>query len=284
MFKLFSKKKFPDGKRVILFCGKSIIHYRRKKMPEPESLSISPEFERFGYSVVQDGEIFRITGHGLNLECDSKDSLNEIITVLCRKEYHFDINGPFVMFDIGLNLGFTSLLTAQNEQCVKAYGFEPFGPTFRLAQRNVSLNPEIENKIEIFNFGLSQEEKTLQIAYNPEFLGYMSTFTDRFEEMDQCKKESVILKKASEVLTPLFNKHNEPIFLKIDCEGAEWEIIPELNESGLLDRVSVLIMETHFKPALPLIEILIKAGFKLFCNAVPCIPSENLELIRAIKL
>ena len=36
--------------------------------------------------------------------------------------------------------------------------------------------------------------------------------------------------------------------MKIDCEGSEYEIFPELFETDLLERVDVLMMEIHKTP------------------------------------
>ena len=36
--------------------------------------------------------------------------------------------------------------------------------------------------------------------------------------------------------------------LKLDCEGSEYEIIPEAHKSGALDRIQYLVMEYHVSP------------------------------------
>jgi hypothetical protein len=49
---------------------------------------------------------------------------------------------------------------------------------------------------------------------------------------------------------------NDPIFLKLDCEGCEYDIIPKLDMSKVTD----VVMEYHMKPE-PLMEALARAGF-----------------------
>jgi Ribosomal protein L11 methyltransferase (PrmA) len=64
-------------------------------------------------------------------------------------------------------------------------------------------------------------------------------------------------KKATvEELQKLMTTINDPIFLKLDCEGCECDIIPKLNMS----RVTDVVMEYHMKPE-PLMEALARAGF-----------------------
>jgi hypothetical protein len=71
--------------------------------------------------------------------------------------------------------------------------------------------------------------------------------------------DSVVVynKKATvEELHKLMGTINDPIFLKVDCEGCEFDIIPKLDMSKVTDEV----MESHMKPG-PLMEALARAGF-----------------------
>jgi hypothetical protein len=71
--------------------------------------------------------------------------------------------------------------------------------------------------------------------------------------------DSVVVynKKATvEELHKLMTTINDPIFLKLDCEGCEYDIIPKLDMSKLTD----VVMEYHMKPE-PLMEALARSGF-----------------------
>src|ERR687895_2297682 len=71
--------------------------------------------------------------------------------------------------------------------------------------------------------------------------------------------DSVVVynKKATvEELHKLMTTINDPIFLKLDCEGCEYDIIPTLDMSQVTD----VVMEYHMKPE-PLMEALARAGF-----------------------
>jgi hypothetical protein len=64
-------------------------------------------------------------------------------------------------------------------------------------------------------------------------------------------------KKATvEELHKLMATINDPIFLKLDCEGCEYDIIPRLDISKVTD----VVMEYHREPG-PLMEALARAGF-----------------------
>jgi hypothetical protein len=71
--------------------------------------------------------------------------------------------------------------------------------------------------------------------------------------------DSVVVynKKATvEELHKLMATINDPIFLKLDCEGCEYDILPKLDMSKVTD----VVMEYHMKSE-PLIDTLRKAGF-----------------------
>ena len=64
-------------------------------------------------------------------------------------------------------------------------------------------------------------------------------------------------KKATvEELHKLMATINDPIFLKLDCEGCEYDIIPKLDMS----KVTEVVMEYHMKPE-PLMGALARSGF-----------------------
>lgn len=236
------------------------------------------KFYEGGYSVERRDNKIRIWDNTLTIEGTADNTLWTSVAVLCSDEYHFDIDDEYVMFDIGLNLGITSLHKARDKNCVKIYGYEPFTPTFKQAQDNMNLNPQLSQKISIFNYGLGDTDKELDINYNPDRPGAMSSVKNVFPECGEI--ERITIKEASKILAPLINKHNEKIFLKIDCEGAEKEILPNLDKAGLLKKVDVIIMEWHFENPEWIIDLLKENNFVVFRTSN--IPN-NLGMIRAYR-
>ena len=53
------------------------------------------------------------------------------------------------------------------------------------------------------------------------------------------------------------------IMLKLDCEGAEYTILPYLSEKSLLDSVSLVAIEWHYKGPDMLVHLLEKNNFKV---------------------
>ncbi|GHV16875.1 hypothetical protein AGMMS49938_17260 [Fibrobacterales bacterium] len=250
---------------VDIFCDYAVRHYPDMKLKSGEAAvigSIFPRLNDLGYSVLKNEKGIFINGNNLKIFGTANNTLWTAEGVLSG-EYDFDNHGEdFIAIDIGMNIGLASLYLARKEFIKKVYSFEPFEPIFIQAKNNINNNPQISSKIEIFNFGLSDENKTIEVFFNSNLPGQMSSVNDRFSIDKNLPKQSAILKKASEIIIPIFAKHKEKIMLKIDCEGGEREILPDLQSSGLLKQVSVIIMEYHDNYYKPLVELLKESGFQ----------------------
>ena len=243
-------------------------------------IKIKKNFKKYDYNLIYKFKTYFIENKNLKIKSFSNNICFTAKSVLLNKEYDFSIKEPFIMIDIGFNIGITSLNFAQNENIKKIYGFEPFVPTYKNAVENLDLNPLLSKKIQLYNYGLGKDEKVINVSYEKNKIGSMSTVVDRFKNTSK-NIEKVVIKSAAEELTKILEKHSEKIFLKIDCEGAEHEIIPSLDEFGILKKIDVLIMEWHFISPEKILHILNKNGFFTFCNHE--IPNQ-VGMIRAIKI
>ncbi len=242
-------------------------------LAEQENNSFIENFKKdlnqIGFKIYTDNKnIIHIDRNDIKIEGLAADNtLWTAQAVFYKDEYNFYIDKNFVMFDIGFNLGMTSLWFARNQKITKIYAFEPFIPTYKLGVKNLSLNPKLSKKIKLYPFGLSNKKEKITRHYEPNLPGSMSSVSDKFPTSNYI--ETIIVKPASKVLKPLFEKHsNEGIFLKIDCEGAEREILPDLNTAGLLKNVDVIIMEWHDGPPDDLIKILVDNNFNIHCQQI----------------
>ncbi len=262
--KIIKKVKKDNGKRIIYVLGKKVLSYKNHTNYSHDLVDkYKNKFSKNNYNVARINNKIRIWNDNITIEGNADNTLWTAASVFCHDEYHFDINDKYVMFDIGFNLGMTSLHKAQDRNCVKIYGFEPFVPTFKLAQHNMELNKNLSQKITAFNYGLGNKDESIDINYNPDRPGAMSSVKNIFKECAAVEK--IHIKKTSDVLAPLFAAHKERVFLKIDCEGAEKQILPDLEESGLIKRVDVIVMEWHFENPQWAIDLLARNGFVVFC-------------------
>ncbi len=182
--------------------------------------------------------------------------------VFLQKCYDVRFSFETVLIDIGFNRGIASLFFASKPNIKKIYSFEPFGPTYALAQKNLSLNPELSKKINSFNFGLGSEEKTLELPYMNTATGGMSTTNEVIKGNQSVTTEKVVIKDAAKEIAQIIAENKgRHIIVKCDCEGAEFEIFERLDEEGLVDDIDVVMMEYHFQKPDKLVKIFTDKAF-----------------------
>jgi FkbM family methyltransferase len=186
--------------------------------------------------------------------------------VFVEKDYNLLSKENYVVFDIGMNIGISSLFFALKDNITKIYSFEPVLATYKQALYNFDLNKKYSNKIEPFNLGLGGFTRTEKVLYDPQMKGNCGIRLDSSPNISLQKTEEIEISIISveEVIKNILDKHvNQNIVLKIDCEGAEYEIIKKLESENLLVRIDVLMIEWHDKGAEILEEILIKSNFSI---------------------
>lgn len=210
------------------------------------------------------------------------ETINEVIL---RQDYDFFEGGrSFVMIDVGMNVAISTLLKASSTVYRNVYGFEPLRPTYDIAKSNIDLNPQLSGKIDTFNIGLSDADEELEVLFTLDEI--MSTSSEG--TFDSCfpkdaTREKISVRRASDTLGPIIGKHEgESIFLKIDCEGAEFKILPDLARSGLLKKISVVIVEWHHRDPSELLDLLTANGFFYFVHRINV--QWNVGIIKAIRV
>ena len=186
--------------------------------------------------------------------------------VFIEKDYNLLSKESFVVFDIGMNIGISSFFFALNKNVEKIYSFEPVVTTYNQALYNLELNKSYSHKIEAFNFGLGGSSRVEKVLYNSQAKGNCgirmesSLVVDR----DNAKEIEISIKNISEIIPGLMAKHPaQQKVLKIDCEGAEYEILQKLNDANLLVDIDVLLIEWHDKGAKILEDLLMANNFRV---------------------
>lgn len=217
------------------------------------------------YHIKEDRLMFSWDNFNVNI-CNAGDLflINEIFVEKC---YQFKLppNRKVKVIDIGLNVGIASLYFASLPYVEEIYGFEPFKPTFDLAVKNLSINTELASKIKIENFGLGNREKIEKIPYNMDNPGLnKSNFKD--DGMEKLNiKEMVTIKTAINEIDHILDKNpNKNFIIKIDTEGAEYEIIDSIFSKKLNERIIGFMIEWHNEGPVQIENCLLNTNFKLF--------------------
>lgn len=196
--------------------------------------------------------------------------------------YNYVYRLPHNVFDIGMNVSFSSLYFAGRSNVVEIHSFEPFKPTFNQALKNQSLNPEISKKIKSYNFGLGEKDESLQLKYNYDWKGSagIDGIPDRLSDKLKDSNQEIEMRAVNFLDTIKFSNADLPIGVKIDCEGAEYAIVKSIILLPFFDKVQWVLMEWHEKVPLLLLESLTSAGF----SAISLLPhSKGTGMIYAFR-
>ena len=160
--------------------------------------------------------------------------------------------------DIGANIGNHSLYFS--DYFSKVFSFEPNGRTFKL----LSLNSELANNVECFNFGLSNKAEAafLHTPYND--IG-RSSIKNIVNPSDIWQKSKIILKRFDDI----FNSDLQISLIKIDVEGHEYEVMAGA-ERSIKNNKPLIIFEQHsddfYNGTSRCIELLESYGYKEFAS------------------
>lgn len=124
------------------------------------------------------------------------------------------IKENFVVFDIGANIGWYSIIIGKLKKNAKVYAFEPIPQTFKFLKKNIKLN-RLENVI-LFNLGLSDKSGKFTLYFSPERTGNAS-----FQNLSGNKKTKKIACKVTTLDDFVKKRRTRCDFIKCDVEGAE---------------------------------------------------------------
>lgn len=170
------------------------------------------------------------------------------------------------VIDIGANIGDTAIYFAL-KGAKHVYAFEPYPYSYKIALKNIKLN-KLDDKITLLNEGCSGKESSIQI--DPSYKNMGGTDLKTFSKGKRIKVTTL------ESIIKRFNIKHTAI-LKIDCEGCEYNVLLEAQDSDLR-KFKQIQLEYHYG-YLNLKKKLEKAGFRV----ARTIPNQYLGLIYATR-
>ena len=220
---------------------------------------------------------FVIEENNLSISVGSMAEYLEATMALRGDDFHFYLNEKSnVIMDIGMNIGDSTMYFLSNKTVKKVYGYEPFSETYIHAENNLKEYIEKENeRISLHNYGLSDANRMVEALYNEDMSTGLSSDVGNVEKgykvYDECgvgirieqeRKEKIKLVDVAEEFKRVMSNHSDCNYiLKIDCEGEEYNILQRLSETHLLEKVSYVIIEWHYKGKDILLEQIKKFGF-----------------------
>lgn len=223
----------------------------------------------FVYAGIYKKEFFSLelkNGLKVKLRTDSTD-LQAFANVWILKEYenkHFEISENDVIIDVGGHVGLFALFASTRIQNGKIISVEPHPGNFSLLQENMD-NNELHGVV-LVNKAVANSNGTVRLFLD----GHDDSAHSICGKGDNSIQiEGVTLNKL--VRDAHVSKYN---VLKMDCEGAEFEIIESLSDDELA-RIEKICLEYHLNGAgLSYLEKL-EDRLKKMSFAVSNIPTNN---------
>ena len=139
------------------------------------------------------------------------------------------------VLDIGANAGLFSMYIKFTCPDAEVHCYEPAPNTFELLKENAS---QLEN-VHLHKRGVSNFTGKAEILMSSENTG--ATSIKSIGNHQALDKQTIKLVEAKSIV----EKMDKVDILKIDTEGCEFEVLDNLNEHNLLQKVSFIMLEYH---------------------------------------
>lgn len=163
---------------------------------------------------------------------DDTDGINKIVGYEIKHDYKLDgLNLEGVVIDIGAHKGLVSCYIAKKYPKVKVYAYEPVKENYEALLKHIKLNG-LDNIIP-HNLAVTKDGRDVEIFTDPQNNSGGSTLYG----------SGNVQKVKSTTLEDIFKTYKIDTLdlLKIDCEGAEFEIL----DTPILEKVKRLRGEFH---------------------------------------
>jgi len=144
-----------------------------------------------------------------------------------------------VIIDIGANAGFFTFFAASQLPGAKIFSYEPMASNFKQLKRNQSLNPTA--RVWCFQKAVYGHSGNVALSSDPS--DGLTTTASVFGHLDHLRKTVQV---PCVTLKEIFDQHQleRCDLLKMDCEGAEYEILYNC-PAAYLHRVDQMAIEVH---------------------------------------
>jgi FkbM family methyltransferase len=181
--------------------------------------------------------LIKINGIELDIEDDPNKGIIPLVSEEIATYYELDI--PYkdadTVVDIGAQVGMVSCYLAKKYPFLRIYSYEPVTQNFTRAYRNIRVNGIFN--CQLYPMAVTADGRDIHIGYSEINSGSHSMYLNTDGEVSK----SIAIAKA-------LKKFNKVRLLKMDCEGAEYEIIEELHRLELLRKIQSIRGEIHGLP------------------------------------
>jgi FkbM family methyltransferase len=155
--------------------------------------------------------------------------MHGLVEIFADEIYKISLPGNATIIDCGANIGLSVLYLKQNHPDAKVIAFEPDAINFELLQKNVK------------TFGLTNVELRREAVWNKNEVLHFNNAGSQASRISDQNNDSVEVEAIR--LRDIIDKKID--FLKIDIEGAEYDVLVDIADK--LHLVESLFVEYHGK-------------------------------------
>lgn len=229
--------------------------------------SINEQFPELKIENHENG--FLVKFSNVEIFVESPEEFFIVKEVFVEKDYNFFTKNKATVIDIGANIGIASVFFSTLPQVDNIYSFEPVKDTYEMAKMNFKINEKIAKVAAIENIGLGGNNRNETFIFNRDNKGNSGVRGElspsyAFENLANVKVD-VVIKDSTEILNKIIESNaNNSIVVKMDCEGAEYEIFENIVNSKIIEKIDVFMIEWHDKGSETIENELKKYGFNYF--------------------
>jgi len=187
-------------------------------------------FNCIGFMDSSETYIFR---DGIKIKTQGGVEARNIVSIFMEKAYGEIIDNS-VIIDIGAHIGVYTIFTASKSKNISVYAYEPMPSSFNLLLENAEVN-KLQN-IRAFNLGVCAKKEKIKL-YIADISFLHSLYGNN--TMKYIEIECVSLKDIF-----VDNEIDHCDILKLDCEGAEYEILFNTPDEYLC-KIKKICLEYH---------------------------------------
>ncbi len=180
-----------------------------------------------------------------NIKIDVPKRLHhEFKEIFMENAYSIGLKKPIkknpVIIDIGANVGFFSMFALSKYPACTVYSYEPINSNYRQLLKNKELN--ITKKIICFNKAVCGYNGVVKINFDN--TDSFTTSASIVDNAGQCNGDFIDVPCLT--LSEIFKENHltQCDLLKIDCEGAEYDILFNTPEE-ILNKIDQMALEIH---------------------------------------
>lgn len=240
-----------------------VVNLKNEKWLTKSIEYISSLKDNFGDNIkfYNEDKVIKVVLDGFTFNVSNRSEFLILKEIFIDGIYNFTINMDVIVFDIGMNVGFTSLFFANKKNIQTIYSFEPVKETYNDAIKNFEQNYMLSKKIYAYNQGLFSSNKLMEFTYNPDNKGSFGFVgNEKFKKHNNVfHKKKIQLFDVKQIIENQLKETELNYVIKIDCEGAEYDIIPEILK---INRLPILFMiEWHLSKGYVLVDQLKMSGY-----------------------